>query len=285
MRDAVVGRGVDRGPGHRQGAVADREVGRPGDAGGGELGLVVDRSVGLDGDHRVDRGQLQRDVGHVGRAAHPVSQSRRGRGTRDPAPGRARGRAPPGRRRCRTRCRRAPVEVARQLGAGGQRTRLEAGPDPGVQLVEFVEGLVAHQPRAAGALRHDVGRVAAVGHDAVDPVRRVRCAGAAGRCRPGRRSARRPRCGRAPGRPRRGRCGRRSGRRRGSPPGAGRSPARRGPGAPSSRRAGRRSCRRPASAPCRRRPPRRGCPAAGPSGRRRRRPRPVPGRHPRPRRR
>ena len=41
-------------------------IGRCGDAGGGELRLVVDRSAGVDADQRVDGGDGQRDVGHVG---------------------------------------------------------------------------------------------------------------------------------------------------------------------------------------------------------------------------
>ena len=62
-----VGGGVDGRPGQGDGAVAHGGVGRRGDAGGGELALVVDGAVGLNADERVDGGDGERDVGHVGR--------------------------------------------------------------------------------------------------------------------------------------------------------------------------------------------------------------------------
>ena len=60
-----------------------------------------------------------------------------------------------------------------QRGAGRQCAGLEAAVDLGLDGVQFVQGLGAHDVAGFGVGRDDVGRAAAVGDDAVDAVGRV----------------------------------------------------------------------------------------------------------------
>lgn len=64
----VLLRHVDDGPRHGEGAVANGFVAAGGDRGCGKLELMVDRTVGLDAQHRVNRRYDLGDVSHIGRA-------------------------------------------------------------------------------------------------------------------------------------------------------------------------------------------------------------------------
>jgi hypothetical protein len=157
-------------------AIAERPVAHGpvrarGHAGGGEAGLVVDGTVGLDTQHRVDRRHAEGDVRHVGGAGDALVHRLLGQLPADGA-GLA---LPQG----------DQLLVVGELGvggaglverhgrAGGDRAGLEAGLHPRVQLLELRERRGAGVPLPGGALGDDVGRVPAVGDDAVDPVGRL----------------------------------------------------------------------------------------------------------------
>ena len=139
---------------------------------GGEFGLVVDRGQGVDADERMERGQGERHVAHVGRARGALGV-RTGRREGAPEFG---GVALVERGHVRVGAVLGVRLVAAgdgQRGAGRQRAGLEAAVDFGLDGVQLAQSLGAHDVAGFGVGRNDVGRAAAVGDDAVDAVGRM----------------------------------------------------------------------------------------------------------------